>query len=248
LHEDKIYLVTHNELSPGYQVAQTAHAIADFLITQPALAQTWHTISNSLIVLSVPKADDLYALHQQALSLGMNVTAFREPDILDEITGLAFAPSTANKQFLAALPLVGNRHNTTKSRENKLKSVAFKVMDEQGFVSGEHALQTGRSLRELFNSQNHAAPLSSTAMQTIEQFLTLLYYGITKNDSIFKKVSSIHENELLYHLWMSEDSSTWQNLLYEALTTIALVKQEEISPNGEVELFTVICKRMLELL
>jgi hypothetical protein len=177
----------------------------------------------------------------------MNVTAFREPDILDEITGLAFAPSMANKQFLAALPLVGNQHNVTKSRENKLKSVAFKVMDEQGFISGEHALQTGRSLQELFNSQNCATSLSSIAMQTIEQFLTLLYYGITKNDGIFKKVSSIHENELLYQLWMSEESSTWQNLLYEALTTIELVKQSGISPDGEVGLFTVIYKRMLEL-
>lgn len=241
-------MVTHDELSPGYQVAQTAHAIADFLITQPTLAQTWHFTSNSLIVLSTPTASELYHLYCEALSSGLNVIPFREPDILDEITGLAFAPSSINRQFLSTLPLVGKQHSSVKSRENKLKSIAFKMMDEQGFVAGEHALQTGRSLRELFNHQYYAESCLPTAIEAAEQFLTLLYYGVTKNNGVFNKVASIHNNDMLASIWASEKTDTWAGLLYEALDEIERIKQAQIDSNTEIKLFTIIYKRTLELL
>jgi len=240
-------LVTHDELSPGYQVAQTAHAIADFLLTQPAASQIWHANSNSLIVLSAQTAEELHHLYQKALSLGFNVTAFREPDILDEITGLAFTPSCHNKQFLSSLPLVGKQHNTAKSRENKLKSVAFKMMDENGFLPGEHALQTGRCLRELFSYQQISISSETDSLVTIERFLTLLYYGVTGNNGVFQKVASILDDEFLNLLWNSEELATWEKLLYEALDTVEQVKHSQISSDAEIELFTVICRKMLEL-
>lgn len=149
-HEDKLYLVTHANLSAGYQTAQTAHVIAEFIMSRPEVARTWHRVSNSIIVLETKDAESLSDLLVSAENKGLDVVIFREPDFGDEITALAFSPSQSTKEFLSELPCAGRNLKNQKSlrdREKRLRSMAFAMMDcEQ--TAGQNVLQHGRSVRE----------------------------------------------------------------------------------------------------
>lgn len=145
-----MYLVTHGNLSAGYQVAQVAHVVAEYVLNRPESAKTWHHLSNSLIVLEAKDAEALSELQEKAKSRSIDVQEFREPDLGDEITALAFAPGKATKKLLSNLPLAGkNLHNQHKlhEREHKLRCMSFAMMDcEQ--TKGQNVLQHGRSVRE----------------------------------------------------------------------------------------------------
>jgi peptidyl-tRNA hydrolase len=150
LREDKLYLVTHAHLSAGYQTAQIAHAVADFIQTNPEIANKWHTISNSLIVLEAEDAVGLSAIQDEATRRGIVTTGFREPDLGDELTAVAFAPGEATRKLLSNLPCAGKKlHNQAalKEREHKLRKMAFAMMacDQ---TEGQNVLQHGRSVRE----------------------------------------------------------------------------------------------------
>lgn len=150
LHEDKIYLVTHSGLSAGYQAAQTVHAMADFVMNHPESAKKWHTLSNSIIILEAPDAQALSTLQQKAINRGIVVQEFREPDLGDEITALAFEPGPKVRKLLSNYPLAGkNLHNQKALHDNEhaLRTMSFAMMDcEQ--TKGQNVLQHGRSVRE----------------------------------------------------------------------------------------------------
>lgn len=150
LHEDKIYLVTHGNLSAGYQIAQVAHVMADYIMRHPSSASQWHSISNSLIVLEAKDASALSELQERAKNRSMEVQEFREPDLGDEITALAFTPSPKVRRLLSNLPLAGkNLHNQAKlhEREHRLRCMSFAMM-ECDQTKGQNVLQHGRSVRE----------------------------------------------------------------------------------------------------
>ena len=150
MHEDKIYLVTHGNLSAGYQIAQVAHVMADYIMRHPESAANWHAISNSLIVLEAKDASSLSALQEKAKSRSLEVQEFREPDLGDEITALAFTPSSKVRRLLSNLPLAGkNLHNQAKlhEREHRLRCMSFAMMDCDQ-TKGQNVLQHGRSVRE----------------------------------------------------------------------------------------------------
>lgn len=156
--EDKLYLVTHAQLSSGYQTAQVAHVVADFIMANPETAQTWHAVSNSVIVLEAKDARELSFLKADAEDKGLKVTEFREPDLGDEITALAFAPGEETRKFLSNLPCAGRKlHNQQelKARERRLRELSFAMQDcEQ--TKGQNVLQHGRSVREhYFALVNH---------------------------------------------------------------------------------------------
>ena len=150
LHEDKIYLVTHGKLSAGYQVAQVAHVMADYIMNRPNAAKYWHHISNSLIALEAKDAEALSELQEKAKTRGIDVQEFREPDLGDEITALAFSPSPETRKFLSNLPLTGksvqNQRNL-RERERLLRCMSFAMMDCDQ-TKGQNVLQHGRSVRE----------------------------------------------------------------------------------------------------
>lgn len=145
-----MYLVTHGNLSAGYQIAQVAHVMAEYALNHHNSAKYWHHLSNSLIVLEAKNARDLSDLQEKAKSRGINVQEFREPDLGDEITALAFEPGKATKRLLSNLPLAGkNLHNQHElhEREHRLRCMSFAMMDcEQ--TKGQDVLQHGRSVRE----------------------------------------------------------------------------------------------------
>jgi len=150
-HEHKIYLVTHRELSPGYQTAQTAHAIAELLINKPDVAAEWYTQSNSLIVLTVANEEALHELLQEAKKAEVHAEPFREPDLLDELTAIAFTPSPTTRKLLANLPLLKHQpeHVTAGAleRENRYRTLANQMMACPQ-TANQNVLQHGRSVRE----------------------------------------------------------------------------------------------------
>lgn len=150
LHEDKIYLVTHGNLSAGYQTAQTAHVIAEFMLHHPEAAQKWHSISNSIIVLEAKDARTLSEIQEKAKARNFIVHEFREPDLGDEITALAFEPHPGNRRLLSNLPLAGKHFKNQKElheREKRIRELSYAMMDcEQ--TKGQDVLQHGRSVRE----------------------------------------------------------------------------------------------------
>jgi hypothetical protein len=118
----------------------------------PDVASHWRGISNSLIVLTAPTAQDLSALQETALSRGIRVQEFREPDLGDEITALAFAPSAGTRRLLSNLPCAGRRVTEVgevqaRAREARLREMSFAMMDCDQ-TPGQNVLQHGRSVRE----------------------------------------------------------------------------------------------------
>jgi len=139
-------------LSSGYQTAQVAHVVAEFALQLPEVASTWHRLSNSLIVLEAENAAQLSELQEKALSLGIKVVEFREPDLGDEITALAFAPGAETRRLLSNLRCAGR--NVTEAgqaalhaREARIREMSFAMMacDQ---TPGQNVLQHGRSVRE----------------------------------------------------------------------------------------------------
>lgn len=98
-------MVTHAQLSSGYQVAQTAHALAEFALRRPEAFAAWR--NGYIVCLQTQTAHELETLYTDALANGHDVVAFREPDLEHEITAIAFAPSPAVKPLLSRLSLAG---------------------------------------------------------------------------------------------------------------------------------------------
>lgn len=106
-------MVTHSGLTAGYQVAQTAHAVANFARFDTDAFTHWHAQSQYLVALQAPCADTLEGLLSRALAAELTVHPFREPDIGDQLTAIAFSPDPRNKRFLSRLPLAGKKTGST---------------------------------------------------------------------------------------------------------------------------------------
>lgn len=97
----------------GHQTAQVAHAVADFAFKKPDAFQEWHLNSQFVVVLQAKDTKHLEALHARAETQDLLVIPFREPDLDDELTSLAFVPHASNRPFLSNLPLAGKNLPTT---------------------------------------------------------------------------------------------------------------------------------------
>lgn len=104
-NHEKLYIVTRRDLKPGLAAAQVAHAAFLFSYEHRPLAAQWLQESNFLIILSVANEIDLYRLGQQAAKANLPVSYFNEPDIGDQLTAIAVAPSLKTVALMADLPL-----------------------------------------------------------------------------------------------------------------------------------------------
>lgn len=109
-----LYLITHQQLSAGYQIAQVAHAVADFSIRLPQTFQKWHGESQYIVSLATPCSTTLSNLFQQLIAEGHVAIPFHEPDLDHELTAFAVAPHPALKKRLSNLPLAGPRKEKKK--------------------------------------------------------------------------------------------------------------------------------------
>lgn len=101
----KLYVVTREDLFPGYQLAQSAHAAVRFGIEHHELATQWAEQSEYICCLSVPSESILNGFRSVAVIHRIPHSAFYEPDINDQLTAVAFAPSKTTRLMLKGLPL-----------------------------------------------------------------------------------------------------------------------------------------------
>lgn len=93
------------DLSPGYQLVQSNHALVEFSIHFPKLTKRWHEESNYIAGLSVRDELHLLELCEQCVSLGLKCSLFREPDIDHQATALVIEPCDDAKRLTNNLPL-----------------------------------------------------------------------------------------------------------------------------------------------
>lgn len=119
--EKKLYLVTHAELSVSYQLAQIAHVIAEWSIHKPLEAQEWHTTNNTLVILEARTYEEILFYKEKAEKRFIETFEFREPDIGNLITAIAFSPHHENRKLFANLPLAGKIRENSFVTQQKLK-------------------------------------------------------------------------------------------------------------------------------
>jgi len=237
-HEDKIYIVTHQELSTGYQTAQSAHAIAELLMAEPVIASKWHRDSNSIIVLAAKNAKELFFLNEQSISAGLSPVIFREPDLMDEITAIAFAPSALNKKFLRKLTLVGKNTlpaDQLQSRETRIKSIAFPLME---IAVDEHtnALQYGRNLYSYL--QAVIAHLRGEVDLNQYDNWNIPYMSVEEANHILNGLPSAYDLDRACSFFYSNKVQSMSHLTTADI--LSHVYQEE-TPLGAVELLSNSC-------
>lgn len=104
---EKLRVVTRRDLPLPVQSVQAAHSAIDFQHQHPAEAKEWQTKSNYLAFLTVADEAELIKLITKAILTGIKHTVFREPDINNQITAVAFEPSEASRKLTSSCPLLG---------------------------------------------------------------------------------------------------------------------------------------------
>lgn len=100
-------MVTRRDLPIGTQALQSGHAAIDFQHQHPVEAQEWHKQSNYLAFLTVEDEADLIKLITKAILTGIKHTVFREPDLDNTITAVAFEATEAARRITSSCPLLG---------------------------------------------------------------------------------------------------------------------------------------------
>jgi hypothetical protein len=85
----KLYVVVREDLPPGVQAVQAAHAMREFAEEHPELEHEWHEKSNTVVMLATSEAQ-LGQLLAQAKLRGVETSVFREPDLADTVTAICF--------------------------------------------------------------------------------------------------------------------------------------------------------------
>ena len=89
------------------QGVQAGHALVEFALENPNIAKSWHTLSNYLAFLSASNEDELIKLIHKAELKGITHKVFREPDLDNQITAVAFEPTDLTRRLTSSLPLMG---------------------------------------------------------------------------------------------------------------------------------------------
>jgi hypothetical protein len=103
--EDKLYLVVRSDLPLGSQGAQICHAAIDFVLSNLELTKLWRDKSNHICLLQVNNEDELHGLILKAKDRKVNYTEFREPDMNNSLTAIAFEPSEQAKKVCSGIKL-----------------------------------------------------------------------------------------------------------------------------------------------
>ncbi len=92
-------------MSAGYQMTQSLHALADFTQQYPQQTKEWAETSNSLVVLSVKDENELTQFIHKLSQFNIKYSAFREPDIDNQLTAIAIEPCDAARKLCSNFPL-----------------------------------------------------------------------------------------------------------------------------------------------
>lgn len=103
--EEKLITVTRSDLPTGYQLVQSAHAIADFAHDLPTFFKSWKNNSNYLVSLAIQDEQSLNKLFKKLKARGAPVVAFHEPDIGNQLTAICFYGIPEYRKLTSHLPL-----------------------------------------------------------------------------------------------------------------------------------------------
>ena len=110
----KLVTVTRQDITAGYQVVQTAHAIADFAYDHPDIFRQWKSESNSIITLAVKDEQSLIDLYLKIKEKTPYISAFREPDVDDQMTAFCVYGTSDIRKMLSNIPLALKNHSNIK--------------------------------------------------------------------------------------------------------------------------------------
>lgn len=82
----KMVIVTRDDISPGYQLVQSVHSLANFAIEHFDVFRDWQQGTNTLVCLSVADEPTLEKLYKKLQVYGVPITPFREPDVDNQLT------------------------------------------------------------------------------------------------------------------------------------------------------------------
>ena len=86
-------------------MAQSCHVVFSFSQDHPEETKRWMSISNYIAVLNSSGEPDLHQLIELSDRQGIKYSIFREPDIGDQITAIAFEPGSKSKKLCSHLKL-----------------------------------------------------------------------------------------------------------------------------------------------
>ena len=99
---DKLYVLVRRDLSPSQQAVQAGHALAEHLLRGDL--NGWD--NGTLILLGVGNEQELQDWAERLTWRGLSYSMFREPDIGDQMTALACAPSPEDRKLFRSLKLI----------------------------------------------------------------------------------------------------------------------------------------------
>ena len=105
LQNEKLYIVVRKDLEPGLQMAQSCHCAFEFAKDYPSETNSWMSNSNYIAVLNCADEHELLRLIEQARLNDIKFSIFREPDIENQVTSVAFEPGIKSKKLCTNLKL-----------------------------------------------------------------------------------------------------------------------------------------------
>lgn len=103
-NETKLVVITRENISNGYKIVQSCHAISDFAFEYREEFKKWKNDSNSIICLSVKSEIELNKLYEKYKGLTPSVI-FYEPDV-NEMTSICLYGTPDIRKKLRHLPLL----------------------------------------------------------------------------------------------------------------------------------------------
>lgn len=88
LQISRLIVITRDDISPGYQLAQALHANSQFALEHPDLFKKWN--NNYIISLSIESEEKLSILANKLTNIGVPISYFTEPDIGNQLTSICF--------------------------------------------------------------------------------------------------------------------------------------------------------------
>lgn len=102
----RLYVVTRHDLAPKVRAVQSCHAAIQFCHEHPETESEWFRTSNHLVIVGVDDERALTELYRRAEWGDLKASAFREPDLGDQLTAVALEPTRRSSRLCRNLPLI----------------------------------------------------------------------------------------------------------------------------------------------
>ncbi len=86
-------------------MAQAAHAAIQWVFENPEQSKIWHETSDYIVMLNIDNEEKLKELMLEAESKNIKFSSYREPDLDDQYTAVAFEPCKKTKSLCRGLKL-----------------------------------------------------------------------------------------------------------------------------------------------